>query len=112
MVIQCLIAVGVMVCLMVCFCTLILTFARALILKWIGVVLPGDQAHLPLLRDGEANVEEVGIKYVEDGNESGLVLVRKEGDEYVEVKGDEDGEEGNEIELDLLDEYWTRENLD
>lgn len=51
-------------CLMFCFCTLVLTFVKAVILRWVGVVMPGNQVQMPLLNRsdiGEDN-EEVGIE--------------------------------------------------
>ena len=34
---------------MFCFCTVLLTFARAMILRWVGVLMPGGQTQRPLL---------------------------------------------------------------
>lgn len=39
----------VALCVMFCFCTLLLTFAKAMILRWVGLVMPGEQTQLPLL---------------------------------------------------------------
>lgn len=54
-VIQVVIAVVLSLCVMFCCCTLVLTFAKALILRWNGVVLPGDQTQMPLVQDGQDN---------------------------------------------------------
>ena len=43
---------------MFCFCTLLLTFAKAMIMRWVGVVMPGDQTQMPLLRDADTDVDE------------------------------------------------------
>lgn len=42
-------ALVVLLCVMFCFCTLLLTFAKARILRWVGVVMPGERTQLPLL---------------------------------------------------------------
>ena len=42
--VQILVAVLLSLCVMFCFCTLLLTFAKAMILGWVGVVMPGDNA--------------------------------------------------------------------
>ncbi|XP_047430263.1 uncharacterized protein LOC124999403 isoform X2 [Mugil cephalus] len=58
------IAVVLSLCLMFCFCTLVLTFAKAMILKWVGVVMPGHQAQMPLLNkkdEGEYD-EEISVE--------------------------------------------------
>ncbi|XP_047435874.1 uncharacterized protein LOC125005021 [Mugil cephalus] len=58
------IAVVLSLCLMFCFCTLVLTFAKAMILKWVGVVMPGNQAQMPLLNkndEGEYD-EEISVE--------------------------------------------------
>ena len=47
---QMLIAVILSLCVMFCFCTLLLTFAKAMILRWVGVVMPEDQVQMPLLQ--------------------------------------------------------------
>ena len=44
-------AVVVSLSVMLCMCTLSLTCAKAMILRWVGVVMPGDKAQLPLLSD-------------------------------------------------------------
>lgn len=44
-------AVIVSLAVMFCFCTLFLACAKAMILCWIGVVIPGEQVQMPLLRD-------------------------------------------------------------
>ena len=43
---------------MFCFCTLLLTFAKVMIMRWVGVVMPGDQTQMPLLHDADTNVDE------------------------------------------------------
>ena len=46
-------------CVMFCFCTLLLTFAKAMILRLVGVVMPGDQVQMPLLQgDGTGQLME------------------------------------------------------
>ena len=40
-------------CVMFCFCTLLLTFAKAMILRWVGVVMPENQAQMPGKGDDE-----------------------------------------------------------
>ena len=45
-------------CVMFCFCTLLLTFAKAMILRWVGVVMPGDQTQMPLLDRNDSEWEE------------------------------------------------------
>ena len=59
---QMLIAVILSLCVMFCFCTLVLTFA--MILRWVGVVMPGDQVQMPLLQgDGTGeNDEEIVLE--------------------------------------------------
>ncbi|KAK6302708.1 hypothetical protein J4Q44_G00270630, partial [Coregonus suidteri] len=47
--VQILIAALIALCVMFCFCTLLLTFAKAMILRWVGVVMPGDNTQMPLL---------------------------------------------------------------
>ncbi len=56
---QIMIAVVITLCLLFCFCTVLLTFAKAMILKWVGVVMPGDQAQMLLLSapDNEDEIE-------------------------------------------------------
>uniref|UniRef100_A0A674NVC5 Ig-like domain-containing protein n=1 Tax=Takifugu rubripes TaxID=31033 RepID=A0A674NVC5_TAKRU len=51
MLVQFLSAVVVSLSVMFCFCTLSLTCAKAMILRWIGVVMPTDQVQMPLLSD-------------------------------------------------------------
>ncbi|KAG8001029.1 Endogenous retrovirus group 3 member 1 Env polyprotein [Nibea albiflora] len=58
--IQILIAVLASLCVMFCFCTLLLTFAKAMILRWVGVVMPGDQVQLPLLQRTDSDEDEEG----------------------------------------------------
>ena len=44
---------------MFCFCTVLLTFAKAMILRWVGVIIPGGQTQIPLLiRDDLDNDNE------------------------------------------------------
>lgn len=45
---QIMMAVVITLCLMFCFCTILLTFAKAMILRWAGVVLPGSQTQMLL----------------------------------------------------------------
>lgn len=47
---------------MFCFCTLLLTIAKAMILRWIGVVMPEGQTQMPLLtsNNSENDDEERG----------------------------------------------------
>ncbi|CAK6980062.1 uncharacterized protein LOC118802460 [Scomber scombrus] len=61
---QVLAAVVISLCMMFCFCTILLTFAKAMILRWVGVVMPGDQAQMPLLHrlDTSEDDEEVVIE--------------------------------------------------
>ena len=40
---------------MFCFCTLLLTFAKAMILRWIGVVMPEGQTQMPLLGKNDSD---------------------------------------------------------
>ena len=55
--VQLLIAVVLSLCVMFCFCTLLLTFAKVMILRWVGVVMPGDQVQMPLLSTGKNDEE-------------------------------------------------------
>jgi len=48
----------VLSCVMFCFCTLLLTFAKAMILRWVGVVMPENQAQMPLLERGMSDETE------------------------------------------------------
>ena len=41
----------------VLFCTLLLTFAKVMILRWVGVVMPGDQTQMPLLHGADMDVD-------------------------------------------------------
>ena len=56
--VQILVAVLLSLCVMFCFCTLLLTFAKAMILRWVGVVMPGDNAQMPLLLRGDPGEDE------------------------------------------------------
>uniref|UniRef100_A0A3B1K9V9 Uncharacterized protein n=1 Tax=Astyanax mexicanus TaxID=7994 RepID=A0A3B1K9V9_ASTMX len=51
------------VCVMFCFCTLLLTCAKAMILRWIGVVMPGDRVQMPLLNrtDSDDDSQEESV---------------------------------------------------
>lgn len=55
-------------CVLFCFCTHLLTFAKAMILRCVGVLMPGEQTQLPLLHrsagdeDGEDVVVDSGLK--------------------------------------------------
>ena len=54
---------------MFCFCTLLLTFAKVMIMRWVGVVMPGDQTQMPLLRDkgrtgGGISILNIGCYYI------------------------------------------------
>lgn len=64
-VVQILVAALVALCVMFCFCTLLLTFAKAMILRWVGVVMPGDSTQMPLLNvtnlDGDEEVTQDGV---------------------------------------------------
>ena len=61
MLFQILAALVLSLCAMFCFCALLLTFAKALILRWIGVVMPENQTQMPLLDGNE--LEEVVDMY-------------------------------------------------
>ncbi|KAG8003089.1 hypothetical protein GBF38_007440 [Nibea albiflora] len=54
-VVQLLVAFVLSLCVMFCFCTLMLTFAKAMILRWIGVVMPEGQTQMPLLAEDDMN---------------------------------------------------------
>lgn len=41
-------ALVIALCVMFCFSTLLFTFAKAMILRWVGVVKPGERTQLPL----------------------------------------------------------------
>lgn len=56
--VQIVVALVMSLCVMFCFCTLLLTFAKVMILRWVGVVMPGDQTQMPLLRGAETDVDE------------------------------------------------------
>jgi len=58
---QIMIAVLLSLCVMFCFCTLLLTFAKAMILRWVGVVMPGGQAQMPLLPMTDIGDEDKGL---------------------------------------------------
>ena len=58
-VVHILMAAFLSLCLMFCFCTLLLTFAKAMILRWVGVVMPGENAQLSVLHRGTTEDEEV-----------------------------------------------------
>ena len=61
--VQIFVAVLLSLSVMFCFCTLLLTFAKAMILRWVGVVMPGDQVQMPLLyRTDIEGDEEVVIE--------------------------------------------------
>ncbi|KAK6297558.1 hypothetical protein J4Q44_G00321410 [Coregonus suidteri] len=68
--VQILVAALIALCVMFCFCTLLLTFAKAMILRWVGVVMPGDNTQMPLLtvtdldEDGQVGQKHMG-EYVE-----------------------------------------------
>ena len=47
--IQIVVAIISSLCVMFCFCTLLLTFAKAMILRWIKMVMPEGQTQMPLL---------------------------------------------------------------
>lgn len=60
------IAVVISLCVMFCFCTLVLTFAKAMILRWVGVVMPGDHVQMSLLKgeyteNGKDEVKDVEL---------------------------------------------------
>lgn len=55
---QVIIAALISLCLMFCFCTLLLTCAKAMLLRWIGVVMPGNQVQMPLLRRTDSDDDE------------------------------------------------------
>ena len=48
-------------CVMFCFCTLLLTFAKVMIMRWVGVVMPGDQTQMPLLHDADTDIDEDNV---------------------------------------------------
>jgi len=66
-VVQILVAAFLSLCVMFCFCTLLLTFAKAMILRWVGIVMPGENTQMPLLsgNDLSDNEEGEGVELVE-----------------------------------------------
>ncbi|KAL7373834.1 hypothetical protein ABVT39_015141 [Epinephelus coioides] len=56
--VQILVAVLLSLCVMFCVCMLLLTFAKAMILRWVGVVMPGDQVQIPLLQQTDTDIDE------------------------------------------------------
>ena len=58
---QVMIAVVISLCVMFCFCTIVLTFAKAMILRWVGVVMPGDQVQMPLLHTIDTGEDDEGV---------------------------------------------------
>lgn len=58
-------------CFMFCFCTLLLTFAKAMILRWVGVVMPSEQVQIPLLRVPDM---DNGAEIDEDAGETNVAL--------------------------------------
>lgn len=56
--VQILVGVLISLCVMFCFCTLLLTFAKPMILRWVGVVMPGDQIQRPLLHGNDLEEDE------------------------------------------------------
>ncbi|XP_013885350.1 uncharacterized protein LOC106533545 [Austrofundulus limnaeus] len=58
MIVQGVVAVALALLVMVCCCTVMLTCAKALILKWVGVVVLGGQVQMPLLRGDVSDEEE------------------------------------------------------
>lgn len=57
-VVQILVAALLALCVMFCFCTLLLTFAKAMILRWVGVVMPGEQVQMPLLSGSDRDNDD------------------------------------------------------
>lgn len=55
---QIVMAALISLCVMFCFCTLLLTCAKAMILRWVGAVMPGDQVQLPLLQMTGTDADE------------------------------------------------------
>lgn len=64
--VQFFIAILISLCFMFCFCTLLLTFAKAMILRWVGVVMPSEQAQMPLLHVSDADIDD------EDAGDTGV----------------------------------------
>ncbi|XP_030580076.1 uncharacterized protein LOC115776499 [Archocentrus centrarchus] len=56
--VQILIAVILSLCVMFCFCTVLLTFAKAMILRWVGIVMPSDRTQMPLIQTTDMDEEE------------------------------------------------------
>lgn len=59
--VQLLVAVLLSLCVMFCFCTLLLTFAKAMILRWVGVVMPGEQIQMPLLVGNDLDADDAEV---------------------------------------------------
>lgn len=59
-VVQILVAAFVALCLMFCFCTVLLTFAKAMILRWVGVIMPGENTQMPLLTMADSDGDDEG----------------------------------------------------
>ncbi|XP_036418907.1 uncharacterized protein LOC118802460 [Colossoma macropomum] len=56
--VQIMVAVLISLSVMFCCCTLVLTFAKAMILRWVGVLMPGDQIQMPLLHRTDTDDDE------------------------------------------------------
>ena len=58
-IVQVVVSIVLSLCTMFCFCSILLTFAKAMIIRWAGVFLPGGQTQMPLIiRDDLDNDNE------------------------------------------------------
>lgn len=61
-IVQILVAALLSLCFLFCFCTVLLTFAKAMIMRWVGVVMPGDNNQMSVITRKPLVTEKEGEK--------------------------------------------------